>query len=199
MKKSTTVLVLMLGLLVLPSAAATEVDFVLEINPLAYIISPDVDNFQVTNGFLMEEVDGIGSLYANLKAGFGFESETMIFDILGGAGYLWNDAFSANTFSGDLILRLKVDRRGIFTVGPHLGVITFDPDYDGVGQIDLSSNTGWVGGVAFTVGSSRVAFSAALDYLNAEFDVSPSGGWTANQSELDISGFQVLLGVQFRF
>jgi hypothetical protein len=186
-------------LLVLPSGAAAEVDFVLEINPLAYIISPDVDNFQVTNGFLLEEVDGIGSLYPNLKAGVGFESETMIFDILGGVGYLWNDAFSANTLSGDLILRLKVDRRGIFTVGPHLGLIYFDPDYDGVGQVDLGSDTGWLGGVAFTVGSPRVAFSAALDYLRAEFDVSTSGGWTANQNQLDLSGFQVLLGVQFRF
>lgn len=199
MKKWVTALVLALGLLTLPSPARADVDFVLEINPLSYLLSPDVDNFQVTDGILLEEVEGIGSLYPNLKAGIGFESETMIFDILGGVGYLWNDAFTASTFSGDLILRLKVDRQGIFTVGPHVGFIYFDPDYDGTAPVNLGSDTGLVGGVAFTVGSSRVAFSAALDYLKAEFDVSTSGGWTASQSQLDLSGFLVLLGVQFRF
>lgn len=199
MKKTAIALFLMLGLLVLPSAAAADVDFVLEINPLSYLISPDVDDFKASNGIILEEIDGVGSLYPTLKAGVGFESETMILDILGGVGYLWNDAFTANTFSGDLFLRLKVDRRGIFTVGPHLGLIYFDPDYDGTARVSLDSDTGVVGGVAFTVGSPRVAFSAALDYLSAKFDVSTSGGWTASESELDLSGFQVILGVQFRF
>ena len=36
MKKTAMALFLMLGLLVLPSAAAADVDFVLEINPLSY-------------------------------------------------------------------------------------------------------------------------------------------------------------------
>ena len=178
MKKAALAWFLMLGLLGLPASSAAEVDFVLEVNPLSYVISPDVDNFTVTDGILVEEIDGIGSLYPNLKAGVGFESETMIFDILGGVGYLWNDAFTATSFSGDLILRLKVDQRGIFTVGPHLGVIYFDPTYDGVAQVRLGSDTGLVGGVAFTVGSPRVAFTALLDYLSAKFDVSTSGAWT---------------------
>ncbi len=197
MKKIKTALFLVL--LVLPSTAAADVDFVLEVNPLSYVLSPDVDDFKVSNGVLLEEIDGIGSLYPSLKAGVGFESDAMIFDVLGGVGYLWNDAFTANTISGDLFLRLKVDRKGVFTVGPHLGIIYFDPDYDGTAQVTLDSDTGVVGGVAFTVGSPRVAFSAALDYLSAKFDVSTSGGWTANQSKLDLSGFQVVLGVQFRF
>lgn len=198
MKKAPTALLLALCLL-LPVSAAADTDFVLEVNLLAYLISPDVDGFKATDGILLEEVDGIGSLYPNLKAGIGFESETTIFDILAGIGYLWNDAFTANTFSGDLILRFKVDQRGIFTVGPHLGFIYFDPDYDGSAPVRFGSDTGLLGGVAFTVGSPRVAFSAALDYLKADFDVSTSGGWTTNQSRLDLSGFQVLLGVQFRF
>ena len=63
----------------------------------------------------------------------------MIFDILGGAGYLWNNAFTVNTFSEDLVLRIKVDRRGIFTVGPHLGLIYFDPDYDGAARVGHGS------------------------------------------------------------
>ena len=199
MKKFNAALSLVLVLLVMPSTAPADVDFVMEINPLSYVLSPDVDDFKASNGVLVEEFDGIGSLYPSIKAGIGFETDTMIFDILGGAGYLWNDAFTANTFSGDLFLRLKVDRKGIFTVGPHLGLIYFDPDYDGIAQVDLSSETGVVGGVGFTVGSPRVAFSAALDYLSAKFDVSTSGGWTANQSKLDLSGFQVVIGVQFRF
>ena len=199
MKKTRTVLVLLLGLLLTPLTAAADVDFVLEINPLSSLISPDVDNFKITNGILLEEIDGIGGLYPTLKAGVGFESETMIFDILGGVGYLWNDAFTANTYSGDLFLRFKVGRREIFTVGPHLGFIYFDPDYEGTARVKLGSDTGIVGGVAFTVGSPRVAFSAALDYLSAKFDVTTSGGWTANQSQLDLTGLQVVLGVQFRF
>ncbi|KPJ75597.1 MAG: hypothetical protein AMJ54_14515 [Deltaproteobacteria bacterium SG8_13] len=199
MRKTLSALLLVIGLLALPPAAAAEVDFVMEINPLSYMISPDVDNFNVTDGILLEEIEGVGSLYPNLKAGVGFESETMIFDILGGVGYLWNDAFTATAFSADLVLRLKVDQRGIFTVGPHLGMIYFDPTYDGTAQVSLGSDTGLVGGVAFTVGSPRVAFTALLDYLSAKFDVSTGGGWTASQSQLDLSGFQVVLGVQFRF
>ena len=152
-----------------------------------------------TPGVASGEIEGFGSLYPTLKAGVGFESETMIFDILGGVGYLWNDAFTATTYSGDLFLRLKVDQKGVFTVGPHVGAIYFNPDWDGTAQVSLDSDTGIVGGIAFTVGSPRVAFSAALDYVSAEFDVSTSGGWTANESKLDISGFQVVLGVQFRF
>ena len=199
MKKTLTAVLLVAGLSILPAPAAADVDFVLEINPLSYLISPDVDNFKVSNGVLLEEIEGFGSLYPTLKAGIGFESETMIFDILGGVGYLWNSAFNATTYSGDLFLRLKVDQKGVFTVGPHVGVIYFNPDWDGTAQVSLDSDTGIVGGVAFTVGSPRVAFSAALDYLSAKFDVSTSGGWTANESQLDISGFQVVLGVQFRF
>lgn len=199
MKKTIIALLLVPAVLMLPPPATADVDFVMEINPLSYLISPDIDDFQVTNGALLEEIDGVGSLYPTLKAGVGFESDTMIFDILGGVGYLWNDAFTATTYSGDLFLRLKVDPKGVFTVGPHLGAIYFNPDYDGVAQVNLDSDTGIVGGVAFTVGSPRVAFSAALDYLSAKFDVSTSGGWTASENQLDLSGFQVVLGVQFRF
>ena len=199
MKKTLIALLLVIGLLMSTSPASADVDFVLEINPLSYVISPDVEDFKVSNGILVEEITGFGSLYPTLKAGIGFESEKMIFDILGGVGYLWNDAFHATTFSGDLFLRFKIDRKGVFTLGPHLGAIYFNPDWDGTAQVTLDSDTGIVGGVAFTVGSPRVAFSAALDYLSAKFDVSTSGGWTANQSQLDLSGFQVVLGVQFRF
>ena len=199
MKKVLIALLLVVGLSMATSPASADVDFVLEINPLTYVISPDVDDFRVTNGILLEEIEGFGSLYPTLKAGIGFGSEKMIFDILGGVGYLWNDAFNATTYSGDLFLRFKVGQSGIFTLGPHVGVIYFDPDYDGVARVNLDSDTGFVGGLAFTVGSPRVAFSAAIDYLSAEFDVSTSGGWTANQSQLDISGIQIVLGVQFRF
>ena len=199
MKKVAVGICLVLSVFLVPATGSADIDFVLEINPLSYIISPDIDGFKITNGLVIEELDGYGSLYPSLKAGVGFESKNHIIDLLGGVGYLWNDGFSAKTFSADAFFRFKVDKRGIFTVGPHIGVIRFNPEWDDPSKIDLSDETGWVVGVGFTVGSPRVAFSAALDYLSADFDVIPQAGWTASENTLDISGFLIQLGVQFRF
>lgn len=199
MKKVAIGICLVISVLLIPGTGSADVDFVLEINPLSYIISPDIDGFKTTNGVVLEELDGYGSLFPTLKAGIGFGSDRHMIDLLGGVGYLWNDGFSAKTYSADAFFRFKVDQRGIFTVGPHIGVIRFNPEWDGPSKIDLADETGWVVGVGFTVGSPKVAFSAALDYLSAEFDVTPQAGWTANENTLDISGFLIQLGVQFRF
>ena len=59
MKKVKSALLLVLTLLMLPSTAPADVDFVLEINPLSYVISPDIDNFYASNGVLLEEIDGV--------------------------------------------------------------------------------------------------------------------------------------------
>ena len=199
MKKVAVGIFSALTLLLIPAIGSADIDFVFEIDPLSYIVSPDIDGFKTTDGTVIEELEGYGSLYPSLKVGIGLESKTHIIDILGGAGYLWNDGFSAKTFSMDTFFRFKVDQRGIFTVGPHIGVIRFNPEWDGPSEIDLADETGWVLGVGFTVGSPKVAFAAALDYLDAEFDVTPQAGWTANENVLDISGFLIQLGVQFRF
>jgi len=199
MKKTVIVVWASFCFLTAPAGVAADADFVLEINPLAYLVSPDIEDFRASNGLFLEEISGFGSLLPSLKAGVGFESGTVILDLLGGFGYLWNDAFSATCYSGDAFLRFKLGRQGNVTLGPHLGVVRFEPDYDGIAQVDLGTETGWVAGLGFTAGSSRVAFAMTLDYLSAAFDAAGSGGWTTNQNELDISGFQVVLGVQFRF
>jgi len=199
MRKAMIVICLVVALFSIPAVGMADVDFVLEINPLSYLISPDIDDFRTSNGIVFEEISGYGSLYPTLKAGIGLESRTMIIDLLAGVGYLWNDAFNATTISGDMFLRFKLGQRGIFTLGPHVGIISFKPDWDGPSEIVLQDETGWAGGLALTVGSPRVAFSAVFDYLSADFGVEPSGGWTANTSSLDISGLLIQLGVQFRF
>ncbi len=198
MRKAIIGICLFVALFSIPAVGMADVDFVLEINPLSFLISPDADGFSTSNGFVFEEITGSASLYPTLKAGIGFKSDRIIFDFLAGAGYLWNDTFNATTVSGDAFLRFKVGQQGIFAIGPHLGIIKFKPDWDGISQIALQDETGWAGGLAMTVGSSQVAFSA-VDYLSAEFGVEPRNGWTANRSSLDISGFLIQLGVQFRF
>jgi hypothetical protein len=199
MRKAMFVICLVVAVFSVPAVGMADVDFVLEINPLSYLISPDVDDFTTSNGVIFEEISGVGSLYPTFKAGIGLESRTTIIDILAGVGYLWNDAFNATTISGDLFVRFKIGQRGIFTLGPHVGIISFNPDWDGTSEIVLQNETGWAGGLALTVGSSRVAFSAVFDYLSADIGVEPSSGWTANKSTLDISGLLIQLGVQFRF
>ena len=187
------------GLILLAGPALADTDFVLELNPFSFVHSPDVDEFIATDLVVMEKIDGSASLYPGLKLGVGFEAERIIIDLLANAGYLWNDAFSAKSVGADVFLRFKLDRRGIFTLGPHLGIVRFDPEWDAESDIALKDETGWLAGLGLTVGTSRVAFSAAVDYLSADFEVVPGPGWYTSSRLLDISGLYLQLGVQFRF
>jgi hypothetical protein len=197
--KTKIVAAVAVGILLLAGPASADIDFVLELNPFSFLHSPDVDEFIAPDFVVMEEIDGSVSLYPSIKVGLGLASERVILDLLAGAGYLWNDAFYARSIGADAVLRVKLDRRGIFTLGPHIGIMRFDPEWDAAADISLKDETGWVAGLGLTVGSSRIAFSTTVDYLSADFEVVPGPGWATSSRLLDISGIYIQLGVQFRF
>ena len=210
MRKSTFVCIGLVGLLLLiPVSGAADVNFLLDLKPLSFLISPDADSFYVERGgvsgppwsfiYEREEVDGQGSWIPSLKAGAGFEFPWGFLDVLGGVGYLWNDAFDSAMYIGDLGVRFKVDEGGVFTIGGHGGPIYFDPNWDGTSDLELDKTLGWMAGLCLTVGGEKAAFSASFDYVGAKLDVDTKNGWVASDSSLDISGFAVQLGVLFSF
>lgn len=111
---------------------------------------------------------------------------------------LLNDALNSTNYFGDLAILSKVDSNGVFAIGPHASFISFNPSWDGQADIAFDDTTGWLLGIKFYVGGSRVKFSGAIDYLNAEFDVTGRNGWVPNSDTLDISGLSIQLGVLFR-
>jgi len=181
--------------------ALAEVTFIIDLKPASYLFSPKVSDFKVgkTGSYYSytEEIQGYGSWIPTLKAGVGIGTSVANIDLTGGVGYLWNMAFNASMFIGDAAVRFKLGEH--FTLGPHVGVIHFIPSWSGEGDVDLSSTTGFAGGVSFTAGGKIASFSMTLDYLNASFDVTTRNGWVASDNKLDISGVALQMGVLFRF
>lgn len=196
----SVVFTLLLLLLVVPASYAG-VNFVVDAQPLALLISPDADGFSARRSSssysYTESIKGTGSFMPNLKLGIGIDAEIMQLDVTGGGGILWNAAFSAPLARADVSARFKLGPA--ITLGPHAGIIYFGaPKWAEDAQLDFSSTTGIMGGLDFTVGK-KVYFLLSLDYVNAAFDVKPKSGWTVNQSELDMSGVALQLGVKGRF
>ena len=74
-------------------------------------------------------------------------------------------------------------------------------DYSDGSDVKLDSATGIMPGICFTAGSKKVSFSVSVDYLDADFDVETSGGWSVvgGGNTLDMSGVMIRLGVILRF
>jgi len=187
-----------------------KVHFVMDFKPLSLLYSPKLNDFKVgqsssyTYGYTHweDDVEGYGSIFPNLKAGIGIETLVLHIDLTGGLGYLWNRAFSSPMYMGDAAFRFKLGTH--VTFGPHIGVILFDPTWNGSGLSDssdvkLSSTTGFTGGLAFTAGGKVASFSMSIDYVNASFDVTTYNGWVASDNKLDISGAALNMGVIFKF
>lgn len=184
-------------IVLIPLPSSAEVNLVVNFMPGIFIYSPDADGFRVSDGLETGEVSGYISNMATLSAGVGFNSPSLIFDMTGGIGYLYNSAFTAKIVTGDFALRFKI-RKEELTAGPHLAFFKYHSDWDGDADVSLSNDTGIVTGLALTIGSKAFSLSGSLDYIKASFSVE-GPGISLNKDELDISGLALQLGMIFRF
>lgn len=206
MKKTVIGMCMLFCVSIMPATSFAGVDFILDIKPGSLLISPDVDGFKVENSSYYyshsETIEGSGSWMPTIKLGIGFDTPPLYIDFTGGFGHLWNSAFNANMFLGDVAVRFKLNR--VVTLGPHISVVRFDPTWEGDSYTDsddvkLSGCTGFMPGLCLTIGGKIISFSFSLDYLDASFDVKTYNGWRANEDAIDISGFSLNLGALLRF
>lgn len=184
-----------------PAFAQMGIDFVLEVDPATFIISPDIGDLEISRGGITHDLeDGTFSWVPTLKAGVGFDLSEFYIDVLAGYGLLYaKDAVTSSMYFGEAAFRYKAVDDGFVTVGPHVAIIGFDPDYDGDGNAELDGNVGFLGGICFTVGGKRLSFAGSVDYLYAEFDVDTANGWAASSDDVSLSGIMVQLGILMRF
>lgn len=205
MKKMIIGICMVFCVSMMPATSFGGVDFIMDIKPGSFLISPDVDGFKVDRSssyyYYSETIEGSGSWMPTIKLGIGIDTPPLYLDLTGGFGHLWNDAFSANMFLGDVAVRFKLGR--VITLGPHISVVRFDPTWEGdlytdSDDVKLSGCTSFMPGLCLTIGGKMLSFSFSLDYLNASFDVETHNGWRASEDALDISGFSLNLGVLLR-
>lgn len=175
------------------------VNFEMQVNPLGLLFSPDVDDFEVTNGSITEDINGFASFTPNVKLGLNFDTGPVDVDILGGYGYLWNMVFDGDYYTAELAVKFKPGHDH-FTIGPHVGWIEMDDaDWQDDADINLKGNDGWYAGLALTVGGKTASFNCSVDYVDVSYDVEASGSWIPNDTELDLSGYWINLGLVLRF
>lgn len=203
-----SVVMIAIGMVVLGSGMCfAEMRFIVNANPAAFLVSPDIDDFSVTSGSLIEEIDGSTSWIPSLLGGVEFDTEYEEFDtgntvylvyaFTAGGGYLYNDAFRAPLVQGDVAVRFKI---WDVEIGPHVGALYFiDPNWEGDATLSLDESVGVLGGLSLTTTGEYFRFFVSADYVNGEFDVTGSGFWRPNQNEIDYSGFLGQIGVIFRF
>jgi hypothetical protein len=205
MKKTVMGICMVFWVSTMSATSFAGVDFILDIKPASLLISPDIDGFEVEKSgyyyYYSDAIEGSGSWMPTLKAGIGIDTRVLYIDVTGGLGHLYNVAFTANMYVADVALRFKLGR--VVTLGPHVGVVKFDPTWEGElsdsDDVELSECTGFMPGLCFTAGGKIASFSLSLDYLSASFDVETYHGWRASEDTLDISGFSLSLGVLLRF
>ena len=200
--KKTLILFITVFVTMVSTPCFAGTDFIFELKPASMLFSPDADGFKVssTSGS-SDTISGSGSMMPTLKAGMRFDTSALNIDLTGGLGFLFNGAFHSTMYLADLALRFKISKH--VTLGPHVSVIKFDPEWDGSrsdsSDVKLSGETSIMPGLCFTVGGKRATFSASIDYIDTSFDVTTHNGWVANDDSIDMSGFAIQLGVLFSF
>ena len=193
------------------SAGDSGARFILELLPVSFLFSPDLEDFEaVGGGGEIITIDGTGSWIPNARAGVSIGMDTLILDITGGGGILWNNAFSGPFYVGDIAARCKIGDH--WTLGPHAGILYFSnitwegdtSDGDSTGteeEFEFSDTTGWMAGVTTTFGGKKLFGFLSLDYVSAEMDVEAADPtyWTLNDDTLDLSGFAIQAGIAWRF
>jgi hypothetical protein len=185
--------------------AGEKVKFVLDAAPLTFMVSPDVDDFNIrrSGGYIteIEIIEGAVAWSPNVQAGIGFNAgEVIAIDFTVGVGHYYGGAAFDSTFTMEKIsARFKLGRA--VTLGPQVGLITFDNlEWLGDAQVNFSDSDGQVYGFAFTVGIDKISFSLSIERMDLDpFTVRTEGGWQASSNELDLSGTVINLGVRMRF
>ena len=169
---------------------------VLNIRPVSLLVSSDIEGFELSDGSQTETVDGTGSWIPSIDGGVRFNARACYIDLTGGLGVIANGAFSGlYAVFPDAAFRFKLGEHA--TIGPHIGMLSLsDASWHGDADVTLGGRVGFILGVGFTVGGSRAAFSANIDYLSAGYDVDSWTNWTASDDYLDISGVALRLAVQ---
>jgi len=188
---------LLLAMVMIPAKGYGQVGLVVGVTPGIFLYSPDADGHEVSDGLKTEEIDGYLSNLATLNAGIAWDAEMFYLDLTGGVGYLYNSTFTGFLYMGDLALRFKLPTE-VMTLGPHVSLLEFQPDWDGDADVSLADTTGYVAGLAFTVGTKPFSFAASIDYVDAAIEVESDRLPVANE-DLDMSGLAVQVGVLFRF
>ena len=188
---------LLLAMVMIPAKGYGQVGLVVGVTPGIFFYSPDADGHEVSDGLKTEEIDGYLSNLATLNAGIAWDAEMFYLDLTGGGGYLYNSTFTSFVYMGDLALRFKLPTE-VMTLGPHVSLLEFQPDWDGDADVSLADTTGYVAGLAFTVGTKPFSFAASIDYVDAAIEVESDRLPVVNE-DLDMSGLAVQVGVLFRF
>ncbi|MFC1765754.1 hypothetical protein ACFL6U_27225 [Planctomycetota bacterium] len=213
MRKMIAVMVVVMCCLNATHATEKKARFILDFRPASFLLSPDLEGFTLRDaGNTKRETISDGfSWTPSVNAGVSLPLNTCEVTLTAGSGYLWNDGFSSSFWQADLSALFDL-ADGRFRIGPHVGVLGLgDAKWDpltndtGKGQVDLTGNTGFKGGLAIQAGGERVAFLANIDFVDVRYDVTTRSGWIAQDdqgkelTELDMSGVMVDLGLIIRF
>jgi hypothetical protein len=217
MRKTGFILLVVCSTLAVVQAGEKKAHFLLDFRPGSFLLAPDLDGFTVHNAgnTYFETVSGVGSWTPSLNAGLGLNFNVVDLNITAGPGYLWNGAFRGPFWQADVGVLFKA-AHGHFRIGPHVGLLGLgDATWDSIDssgysssgdpQVDLQGNTGFKAGLTLHAGGDKVAFLANIDFVDAKYDVTTTGGWVAQDDEgtvareLDMSGMMIDLGVIFRF
>ncbi|MFW6372543.1 MAG: hypothetical protein ACOC3W_02495 [Thermodesulfobacteriota bacterium] len=190
-------MIFLAAMVLFPASGFAQAGLVVGVTPGIFLYSPDADGHEVSDGLKTEEIDGYLSNLATLNAGIAWDAKMFYLDLTGGVGYLYNSTFTSFVYMGDLALRFKLPTE-VMTLGPHVSLLEFQPDWDGDADVSLADTTGYVAGLAFTVGTKPFSFAASIDYVDASFEVE-SDRLPVTNADLDLSGLAVQVGVLFRF
>ncbi|NJL59002.1 MAG: DUF481 domain-containing protein [Desulfobacteraceae bacterium] len=197
MMKRVIIRVIVLLAVMIPAQSFAKANLILNLTPGFIVYSPDVDGFEVSDGWKTDQISGSFSNIAALSAGVGVDTPGMFFDMTVGAGYLWSSFMKSDVLMGDVACRFKI-RRDEMTLGPHLTFLRFSPDWEGDSKIKLSDETGVAGGLSFTIGSKAFSIIAALDYMHLDFKIEEPRLPT-NPDSLNMSGIVFQIGMLMRF
>jgi len=190
------------------SKAQSPVSFVLNIQPISYLISPEINGFSVSRsgsggGWYYysetDEITGFASVVPNALAGISINTPVVFLDFTGGGGFLWSGAFNGPVYMGDFAARFRI--ASVFTLGFHGGVMAWSPkwtgEYSDDNDVNLGNMTGFYAGPTLSVGK-KASFVFSIDYFSGKSDVYTYNNWHASSSELNLSGVMFNFGLLIR-
>lgn len=195
--KRTLIGWMVLFAVMIPAKSFALTNLIVNITPGFFLHSADAKDFRASDGWRMDEVSGYSSNAISISAGLGVDMLFLFLDTTVGVGYMWSPSITSTVFMGDVACRFKI-LGSEMTLGPHLTLLYFKPEWDGNIKATLSDESGVLGGLSFTVGIKTFSVLASLDYLNLTLKPD-SPGISFSRNELDMSGVVFQIGVLMRF